>query len=133
HRCEIALAAIEKIAVQRQDHICAIELGYHTKVVAETHLRGETLRLTQERVVNDPAETRKNLLQLRAQPLTRGRMRFLDKECKTVALLHQERFAQLRNMGFKRRAIALLPTLNEALRARRIVKIENGRLRERVG
>src|ERR1700730_10624561 len=32
-----------------------------------------------------------------------------------------------------RRGIALLPPLKEALRARRIVKIKNGRLRERVG
>ena len=133
HRCEITLATIEKIAVQRQDHICAIELGYHTKVATETQFRGKALRLAQKWFVHDPAETRKNLLQLRAQPLTRGRMRFLDQECKTVALLHEERFAQLRDMGFKRRAIALLPTLNEALRARWIVKIENGRLRERVG
>src|SRR5207237_8584150 len=133
HRCEITLATIEKIAVQHQDHICAIELGYHTKVATETQFRGKALRLAQKWFVHDPAETRKNCLQLSEQPLTRERMRVLDQEGKTIALLHQERFAQLRNMGFKRRAIALLPTLNEALRARRIVKIENGRLRERVG
>ena len=45
HRCEIALAAIEKIAVQRQDHIGAIELGHQAKVVTETQFRGEVLRL----------------------------------------------------------------------------------------
>ena len=45
HRCEIALAAIKKIAVERQNHIRTLELGHQAKIATKTQFRGKALRL----------------------------------------------------------------------------------------
>ena len=60
HRSETSLAAIEKIAVERQDHIRTLEFGHQANVAAKTQFCGKALRLAQERLINHPAQPRKN-------------------------------------------------------------------------
>ena len=60
-------------------------------------------------------------------------MRFLDQECEAVALLCQDRLANVGEISFERCAIAWLAVAKKPLRARRIIKIENGCLRESIG
>src|SRR4029450_989872 len=57
-RREIALAAIEKITVKREDHVGAIEFRQHAYVVTENTLNGRTLFLARKRLVNAPAHAR---------------------------------------------------------------------------
>src|SRR5260370_28653304 len=132
HRCEIPLSAIEKIAVERQDHIRTLELGYQAKTATKTQSRGKALRLAQQWFVTDTTQTRKHFLQFRAQTLARGRMRFLDQERQAVALLCQDRLAKVGEISFECCAIAWLAVVKKPLRARGIIKIENGCLGEGV-
>src|SRR5260370_30225705 len=101
HRCEIALSAIEKIAVESQDHIRTLELGHQVKIATKTQFRGKALRLAQKWFVNDPTHARKHFLQFRAQTLSGGRMRFLDQEREAVALFCQDRFAKTGEVSFE--------------------------------
>src|SRR4029450_2965287 len=114
-RRDVALAAIEKIAVEREDHIGAIESRQHAYVVTEDALCGRTLSLAQERLVNAPAHARENLFQFCAQTFARGRMRFRDQKCNAVALLREERVTKLANIDVERCAIAPFPFVNESL------------------
>ena len=91
---DIAFPAIEEIAPERKDHIGAIKLRHQTRVITETDLRAETLRLAQERVVLAPAHFRENFFQLTPQTLARGRKRFLHQEGQPGAAIRRGAGAQ---------------------------------------
>src|SRR6266566_1319371 len=59
-------------------------------------------------------------------------MCLLNQKCKAAALLPEKPIAQFPDIGIKRRAIARFPFVNEPLRARWIIEIENGCLGESV-
>src|SRR5207247_5278030 len=67
HRSEIALTAIEKIAVQCDDHIRTFEFWGEAEVVAEGRLGGKSLRVAKKRIVSTPAQARVNFFQFAAQ------------------------------------------------------------------
>src|SRR5206468_2685317 len=64
HRREIALAAIEKIAVQCKDDICAIEPGDRACPHSKSALRRHASSLTQEWLINAPTHAREIFFQL---------------------------------------------------------------------
>src|SRR5262249_5988856 len=78
---QVAFAAIQEIGVQREHDVSPIKSWNESRILAETHLRCKTLRFAEHRFVNAPAHLREFLLQLVAQSIARGRMRFLDQEC----------------------------------------------------
>jgi hypothetical protein len=96
-------------------------------------LHGKRLFLTKQRLVNAPAHAEEILFQFCPQPFPCGRIRFLYKKRKTVAMLADEELAKLFNIFLKIFALARFPFLNKPSRARRIIKIENRSLNESVG
>ena len=62
HRFEIALAAIEKIAVQRENDIGAIEFRQCPRVRAESGLHGDVRFRAQARFIDTPAHAREIFL-----------------------------------------------------------------------
>ena len=133
NRSEIAFAAIQEIAVEREDDVGLVELRHEPGVVAEADLGRKALRLAQERVVNAPAHARELLLQFGPQPVTRRRMRFLNEEGQAGAAVRRHLWAQLGEIFFKLRAARKLVLPNESLRARGIVEIEQRSLGEGIG
>ena len=133
HRFEIALPAIEKIAVQSENHICSIEFRDQPCACTKSALRSKALFLTQERLVNAPAHPGENFFQFCPQSLACGRMRFLDKKRKTLPMLSKQHFAEFSDVAFKFFTLAPFSLVNKPPRARRIVKIENRRLNKNVG
>src|SRR5207247_11265705 len=90
----IALAAIEKIAIQRENYVCAIQFRNKPRAGSECALRSSCLLLTQQRFVNAPAHARKHFFQFSAESLACGRIRVANQECKTVSTLPRTRVAK---------------------------------------
>src|SRR4030095_2347025 len=132
HRRELALAAIEKIAVQCKDDIGAIESGNHARPSSESSLRCHACSLTQEWLINAPAHAREIFLQLSPQTLARGRIRFLDKKRQVVAVIGEKLLPKFPQVGLEVFAFARFPITNKSFRAGRAVKVENRRLSESV-
>ena len=63
---DAALATIEKITVQRENHIGALDPRPEPHVGSESDFGRVVHRLTQKRLVDTPTEIRKNFLQLAA-------------------------------------------------------------------
>src|SRR4029077_14205896 len=59
-RRNIAFAAIEEIAVERQNYVSALDSRNETQIVAETDLGGTILRFAPQGIVNTPAHTREH-------------------------------------------------------------------------
>ena len=132
NRSEIAFPAVQEIAVEREDNIGFIELRDQAHVVAETDLRGKTLRLAQQRIVDAPAHFWELLLKFRPQPLARRRKSFLDEKCEASAGVGRELRPQIGNVFFKCCAIGNLVLLNKSFCAGWVVKIEHRCLRESI-
>src|SRR5437899_11831019 len=60
-------------------------------------------------------------------------MQFFNQESQAIATVRSKLTPQFVDVGVKLTAIGILAAIQEAPRPRRIVKIENGGLRERVG
>src|SRR4029077_20984795 len=60
-------------------------------------------------------------------------MQFFNQESQTLSTVRSKLTPQLVDVGIKLTAIGIFAAINEAPRARRIVKIENGGLRKCVG
>src|SRR5205814_10247537 len=60
-------------------------------------------------------------------------MQFFNQESQTISTVRSKLTPQLVDVGVKLTAIGILAAIHEAPRPRRIVKIENGGLRECVG
>ena len=58
--CKVALTAIQKIAVEGEDHIGVIKARDQPRVRAEGDLGGIVHRVPQERLVNAPAQIWRN-------------------------------------------------------------------------
>src|SRR5437899_5813335 len=95
HRFEIALSAIEKIAVQSKNDIGAIQFRNQPGAGPESALRKSHLLLTEEWFINAPAHSRKHFCQFSAQSFTCRRKCFANQERKTVPLLASNRVAKL--------------------------------------
>ena len=121
HRFEIALSAIEKIAVQSKNYIRTIQFWNEPCASSECALRCSYLLLTQERFINAPAHARKSFFQFSPQSVPRGRMRFSNQKRKTIALLAAKRVAKRSDVSIKVVGIARFAFVNEAPGARRIV------------
>src|SRR5439155_6138300 len=121
HRFEVALPAIEKIAVQSKNYIRAIQFRNQARAGSESVLRSSCLLLTQERFVNAPAHTRKSFFQFSAQSFACRRMRFPDQESETVSVLIINGRAKRSNVCVELSAVTRFSFVNEALRARRII------------
>jgi hypothetical protein len=115
HRLEIALAAIEKIAIQSKNDISAIEFRNEPRASPECRLHSDDLLLTQEGFINAPAHARESFFQLGPQAFTRRRMRFPEEERETVTPLTDKRVAKRSDVRVKLRAITGFTFLNEAL------------------
>src|SRR5215831_235853 len=61
-RFEVALTAIEKIAVQRKNHVGAIEFRQYPRVGTESCLHRHVCFLTKSRLVNAPTHSREFFL-----------------------------------------------------------------------
>ena len=105
NRSEIAFAAIQEIAVERENDVGLVELRNQSRVLAKAHLGREMLRLAQERIVDAPAHSRKLFLKLAPQPFTRRRMRFFDEKGKAGPAVCRYLRPQPGDIFFKRRAI----------------------------
>src|SRR5947209_4497211 len=132
HRREIALAAIEKIAVQCKDDICAIEPGDRACPHSKSALRRHASSLTQEWLINAPTHAREIFFQLSSQALACRRIRFLDKKRQAVAVIGEKLIAKFFDVGLEIFALACFPVTNKSFRAGRVVKVENRRLSESV-
>src|SRR5881396_406982 len=82
---EIALAAIEKIAVERENDVGAVKSRNQSDVFAEASPRCVILRFAQRGVVDAPHHFWKRFLQIDAQSLTRGRVHFFDQESQSLS------------------------------------------------
>src|SRR5438093_13406163 len=60
-------------------------------------------------------------------------MQFFNQESQTIATVRSKLTPQFVDVGVKLTAIGIFAMIHESSRPRRIVKIENGGLRERVG
>src|SRR4030095_5216722 len=85
-RCDVAFAAIEKVAVERQDYVGPFNSRNEAQIVAETDLRGKILRFTPQRIVNTPAQAWEHFFQLAANSFTRGRMCFFNEKGQPCAV-----------------------------------------------
>ena len=104
----IAFAAIEEIAVEREDNVGPFKPRNEAQIVAETHLRGEILRFAQQRVVNAPAHCG-NIFS--SSPRNRSRVGECVSSTRNArpALRRRPNFrAQFVQIFFKRRAIRVL-------------------------
>ena len=113
NRSEIAFAAIQEVAVERENNVGSVELRNESRVVAKTDLGRKTLRLTQERIENAPAHTRKLFLEFVAQSFARWRVRFLNEKGEAGPAVGRHLRPQLGHVFFKRRAIGQLILLHE--------------------
>src|SRR5207237_7605579 len=109
---DITLAAIEKIAVERDHHIGPLEARDEAHVIAETKLGRETLRFGQERIVNAPPHLRVGFEKLGPQTLPRRRVDFFDEEREARAAVRRDLRPELGQIFFKRRSIPRLEVFN---------------------
>src|SRR5437763_4150268 len=85
-RRDIAFAAIEKVAVERQDYVGPFNSRNESQIVAKTDLRGEILRFTPQWIVNTPAQAWEHFFQLAANSFARGRMCFFNEKGQPCAV-----------------------------------------------
>src|SRR5947199_10060867 len=113
HRFEVAMAAIEKIAIQRENYVCAIQFRNKPRAGSERALRSSCLLMTQQRFINAPAHARKHFFEFIAQSFTRWGIRFPNQECKTVSTLARKRVAKISYVSGKIRAVTCFYLVNE--------------------
>ena len=111
------MAAIEKIAIQRENYVCAIQFRNKPRAGSERALRSSCLLMTQQRFINAPAHARKHFFEFIAQSFTRWGIRFPNQECKTVSTLARKRVAKSSYVSVKISAIARFSLVNKTLRA----------------
>src|SRR5205823_13302020 len=121
YRRQIALAAIKKIAVQCENHIGAIEFGNHARTSAKRILRGCDCALTQKRLVNTPAHTRKIFFQLCPQTLTRWRIRFFDEKRHAIAVIGEKLIAKVLKVSVEIFALGRFPITDKPFGSGRVV------------
>ena len=105
----IAFAAIEKIAVERQNNIGAFNRGTRRELSPKLIWVAKFCASLSKRIVNAPAHTREHFLQFAAQSFARGRVRFFNQKRQTAPPSPDFR-AQIAQIFFKRgRRSVVLP------------------------